>query len=203
MADVSGDLVVTRRLTIPASELQWRFSGSGGPGGQHANTSNTKVMLTWNLESPRHSRSSNGRACSPSSALSCGSWPSTNAPRHATGTSPWNACANECEPPSSCPPNDTRQHQRGPRSTDDSPTNASDRSARRHGASSLSRRTRRLRPDRQRWRDTPALPGETEHRRPQHRRASFARSHTPGPIFSSGHAGCPGASSGQRIQDRS
>ncbi|MGO9583837.1 MAG: alternative ribosome rescue aminoacyl-tRNA hydrolase ArfB [Acidimicrobiales bacterium] len=50
MVDVSGDLVVTRRLTIPANELQWRFSGSGGPGGQHANTSNTKVMLTWNLE---------------------------------------------------------------------------------------------------------------------------------------------------------
>ena len=50
MVDVSGDLIVTRRLTIPAGELRWRFSGSGGPGGQHANTSNTKVMLTWNLE---------------------------------------------------------------------------------------------------------------------------------------------------------
>src|ERR1035441_6279178 len=50
MVDVSGDLVVTRWLTIPAGELRWRFSGSGGPGGQHANTSNTKVMLTWNIE---------------------------------------------------------------------------------------------------------------------------------------------------------
>ncbi len=50
MADVSAGLVVNRRLTIPAGELQWRFSGSGGPGGQHANTSNTKVMLIWNLE---------------------------------------------------------------------------------------------------------------------------------------------------------
>jgi ribosome-associated protein len=50
VVDVTGDLVVSRRLTIPANELQWRFSGSGGPGGQHANTSNTKVMLTWNLE---------------------------------------------------------------------------------------------------------------------------------------------------------
>ncbi len=50
MVDVSGDLVVTRLLTIPAGELRWRFSGSGGPGGQHANTSNTKVMLTWNIE---------------------------------------------------------------------------------------------------------------------------------------------------------
>jgi ribosome-associated protein len=50
VVEVGGDLVVTRRLTIPAGELQWRFSGSGGPGGQHANTSNTKVMLTWNVE---------------------------------------------------------------------------------------------------------------------------------------------------------
>ncbi len=50
MVDASGDLVVTRLLTIPAGELRWRFSGSGGPGGQHANTSNTKVMLTWNIE---------------------------------------------------------------------------------------------------------------------------------------------------------
>ncbi|MGD0984518.1 MAG: alternative ribosome rescue aminoacyl-tRNA hydrolase ArfB [Acidimicrobiales bacterium] len=50
MADVTGDLVVTRSLTIPSAELRWRFSGSGGPGGQHANTSNTKVMLIWNIE---------------------------------------------------------------------------------------------------------------------------------------------------------
>lgn len=49
MVDVSGDLVVTRLLTIPSGELRWRFSGSGGPGGQHANTSNTKVMLIWNV----------------------------------------------------------------------------------------------------------------------------------------------------------
>jgi len=36
VVDVSGDLIVTRRLTIPGGELRWRFSGSGGPGGQHA-----------------------------------------------------------------------------------------------------------------------------------------------------------------------
>ena len=50
MADTNSDLVIRRGLTIPASELQWRFSGSGGPGGQHANTSNTKVTLTWSPE---------------------------------------------------------------------------------------------------------------------------------------------------------
>ena len=50
MVDATADLVVSRSLTIPSGELRWRFSGSGGPGGQHANTSNTKVTLTWNIE---------------------------------------------------------------------------------------------------------------------------------------------------------
>src|SRR5581483_4714507 len=30
-------------------ELAWRFTGSGGPGGQHANTANTRVELTWDV----------------------------------------------------------------------------------------------------------------------------------------------------------
>jgi ribosome-associated protein len=50
VVDATADLVVSRSLTIPSGELRWRFSGSGGPGGQHANTSNTKVTLTWNIE---------------------------------------------------------------------------------------------------------------------------------------------------------
>jgi ribosome-associated protein len=29
--------------------MQWRFTGSGGPGGQHANTSNTRVELVWDV----------------------------------------------------------------------------------------------------------------------------------------------------------
>ena len=32
---------------IPASELEWRFSRSGGPGGQHANTSDTRVEVSF------------------------------------------------------------------------------------------------------------------------------------------------------------
>lgn len=36
-------------LTIPASELGWRFSRSSGPGGQHVNTSDSRVELTWNV----------------------------------------------------------------------------------------------------------------------------------------------------------
>ena len=39
---------INQRLTIPASELQFRATRSGGPGGQHANTSATRVELTWN-----------------------------------------------------------------------------------------------------------------------------------------------------------
>lgn len=36
-------------MQIPESELEWRFTGSGGPGGQHANTSNTRVELVFNI----------------------------------------------------------------------------------------------------------------------------------------------------------
>jgi ribosome-associated protein len=43
------DLVVGPTLTIPAAELVWRFSRSGGPGGQHVNTSATRVELSWNV----------------------------------------------------------------------------------------------------------------------------------------------------------
>ena len=32
-------------------EIEWRFSSSGGPGGQHANTSNTRVELLFDIES--------------------------------------------------------------------------------------------------------------------------------------------------------
>lgn len=45
-----GDIVVSRSCTIPADELSWRFTGSGGPGGQHANTSNTRVELLFDVE---------------------------------------------------------------------------------------------------------------------------------------------------------
>ena len=41
---------VSRRVTIPASELSFRFTPSGGPGGQHANRSATRVELIWNVE---------------------------------------------------------------------------------------------------------------------------------------------------------
>ncbi|MEN8584612.1 alternative ribosome rescue aminoacyl-tRNA hydrolase ArfB [Burkholderia sp. RS01] len=43
------DLEVSPALTIPSSELGWRFSRSSGPGGQHVNTSDTRVELSWNV----------------------------------------------------------------------------------------------------------------------------------------------------------
>jgi ribosome-associated protein len=40
---------VNRSLSIPLDELEWRFTASGGPGGQHANTANTKVELRFDV----------------------------------------------------------------------------------------------------------------------------------------------------------
>lgn len=45
---MSADLVVTPRLTIPASELSMAFARSGGPGGQNVNKVSSKVELRWN-----------------------------------------------------------------------------------------------------------------------------------------------------------
>ena len=43
------DLEVDADLTIPAAELGWRFSRSSGPGGQHVNTSDSRVELFWSI----------------------------------------------------------------------------------------------------------------------------------------------------------
>ncbi|WP_024820936.1 alternative ribosome rescue aminoacyl-tRNA hydrolase ArfB [Arthrobacter sp. 31Y] len=43
------DLEIPPSLTIPASELSWRFSRSSGPGGQHVNTTDSRAELTFNV----------------------------------------------------------------------------------------------------------------------------------------------------------
>ena len=47
--DSSSALRVNRTLVIPASELEWRFTPSGGPGGQHANRSSTRAEVTFDV----------------------------------------------------------------------------------------------------------------------------------------------------------
>jgi ribosome-associated protein len=50
MADDPRSLRVSGSLSIPFTELAWRFSRSGGPGGQHANTSDTRVEVRFDIE---------------------------------------------------------------------------------------------------------------------------------------------------------
>jgi ribosome-associated protein len=46
-----GELVVTPTVRVPRSELEVRFTTSGGPGGQHANRAASRVELRLDLES--------------------------------------------------------------------------------------------------------------------------------------------------------
>jgi len=56
--DVEGDLEVRPGLVLPASELRWRYTSSGGPGGQHANRSQSKAIVRFDIE---HSTALNAR----------------------------------------------------------------------------------------------------------------------------------------------
>lgn len=47
---MSDELNVTRSVRVPRSEIELSFSPSGGPGGQHANRSATRVELRLDLE---------------------------------------------------------------------------------------------------------------------------------------------------------
>ena len=42
-------IVVSPTLTIPAGELTYRATRAGGPGGQHVNTSSTRIELLWDV----------------------------------------------------------------------------------------------------------------------------------------------------------
>jgi ribosome-associated protein len=46
---VADELRVTSHCRIPLDELEWRFSASGGPGGQHANTANTRAEVRFDV----------------------------------------------------------------------------------------------------------------------------------------------------------
>jgi ribosome-associated protein len=50
MAARSGESIqVTRSVSIPRSEIELRFSRSSGPGGQHAQKSDTRVEATFDV----------------------------------------------------------------------------------------------------------------------------------------------------------
>lgn len=42
-------LRINDELSVPESELTFRATRSGGPGGQHVNTTATRVELTWDV----------------------------------------------------------------------------------------------------------------------------------------------------------
>jgi ribosome-associated protein len=49
MVSALGDLVISSRLVVPASELRWRFSRASGPGGQGVNTTDSRVELFFDV----------------------------------------------------------------------------------------------------------------------------------------------------------
>jgi ribosome-associated protein len=50
MAAMSGESIqVTRSVSIPRSEIELRFSRSSGPGGQHAQKSDTRVEASFDV----------------------------------------------------------------------------------------------------------------------------------------------------------
>jgi ribosome-associated protein len=44
-----GFLDITPAVRIPLGELEYRASRSSGPGGQHVNTSSTRIELVWEV----------------------------------------------------------------------------------------------------------------------------------------------------------
>ena len=46
-------LTITPEISIPRGELTYRATKSGGPGGQHVNTSSTRIELLWDLSRSR------------------------------------------------------------------------------------------------------------------------------------------------------
>jgi len=49
-ARADGSLYLSGRVSVPADEVDVRVTTSGGPGGQHANRAQTKVVATFRIE---------------------------------------------------------------------------------------------------------------------------------------------------------
>lgn len=50
---VNQPLAVSSRVCIPSDELLWRFSRSGGPGGQNVNKTSSRVELSFDVANSR------------------------------------------------------------------------------------------------------------------------------------------------------
>lgn len=51
MPDDDGGIDLGRGVRLQRGDVAWRFSASGGPGGQHVNTSNTRAEATLDVAS--------------------------------------------------------------------------------------------------------------------------------------------------------
>ncbi|MQS08359.1 alternative ribosome rescue aminoacyl-tRNA hydrolase ArfB [Streptomyces alkaliphilus] len=50
---MSEPVVIRGSVVLPESELRWRFSRSSGPGGQHVNTTDSRVEVSLDLAATR------------------------------------------------------------------------------------------------------------------------------------------------------
>jgi ribosome-associated protein len=53
MSRLPSLIEISQRVKIPADEIELSYARSGGPGGQHANKTSTKVLLRWSVKMSR------------------------------------------------------------------------------------------------------------------------------------------------------
>ncbi len=46
---MADDVVINDKITLPAAELSYTASRSSGPGGQHVNTTDSRIQVRWNI----------------------------------------------------------------------------------------------------------------------------------------------------------
>lgn len=46
---MADDIIINDTITLPAAELSYTASRSSGPGGQHVNTTDSRIQVRWNI----------------------------------------------------------------------------------------------------------------------------------------------------------